>query len=504
MCRPAILCTFKEIREVCMDLYPLLMQRFILPVASHFTQINIWDEYKKMMQLERSSFDELKRCQFAKLKNIMNHAYEKVPFYRKRFIEVGLNPNDIQDDGSALPLPPTTKDDIMSHFPEGITAQGFDRSRWKYVATSGTTRQIMGIHDFRKANINWAAGLRAHKLAGNHDITKKWMEIPPHMCTNICGANDSGKKESFFSKKLFFLLLTGNLNGLRQHIYQYFYERRHSIYRRVTLPSFGAEGTNISENDLAYYINAIREYQPHLLEGLPLYLYTFAKYLRKRSIASPSVGVIKPFGGSMTSLMKETMRRAFGCDVCDTYGCSEMGFVACDCERNEGLHLFMDLYHIEVCRNGKLAAPGEFGKLYITDLENRAMPWIRYDIGDVGRYFVDDHGCGRKSMRLQVEGRVEDVISNSKGEFFTSDQIFDFFHGFNELDNFQLVEKCKGDFELLCVPNEGAHIDKEQIILEFKNFFDSDVALKTYIVNTIKSEDGGKFRFIKSKSFKKI
>jgi len=181
-----------------------------------------------------------------------------------------------------------------------------------------------------------------------------------------------------------------------------------------------------------------------------------------------------------------------------------MGFIACDCERHEGLHLFMDLYHIEVCRNGKLAAPGELGKLYITDLENRAMPWIRYDIGDVGRYFVDDHGCGRKSMRFEVEGRVEDVVSSSKGEFFTSDQIFDFFHGFNELDNFQLVEKCKGDFELLCVPTEGAHIDKERIVREFKNFFDSDVFLKTYIVNTIKSEDGGKFRFIKSKSFKKI
>jgi phenylacetate-CoA ligase len=99
---------------------------------------------------------------------------------------------------------------------------------------------------------------------------------------------------------------------------------------------------------------------------------------------------------------------------------------------------------------------------------------------------------------------VEDVISNSKGELFTSDQIFDFFHGFNELDNFQLVEKSKGDFELLCVPTEGAHIDKEQIVREFKNFFDSDVFLKTYIVKTIKSEDGGKFRFIKSKSFKKI
>ncbi|MFC1816939.1 phenylacetate--CoA ligase family protein [Thermodesulfobacteriota bacterium] len=487
-----------------MDFYPFLMQRFILPTVAQFTHVKIWDEYKKMMQVEDLTLDELKRLQFSKLRKIINHAYEKVPFYRKRFNEIGLKLTDIQDDGNVLPIPPTTKEDIMSNFPEEITAQELDRTQWKYVASSGTTRQIMGIHDFRKANIDWAAGLRAHKLAGKHDVGKKWMEIVPHMCTNICGVNDSGEQERLFSNKLFSLFLKGNLNGLGQHIYQHFYSRRHNIYRRVTLPSFASEGTNIPEEDLINYINTISEYQPYLLEGLPLYLYTFAKYLIKKGISSPTVGVIKPFGGSMTSIMKETIRKAFDCDVYDTYGCSETGFISCDCERHEGLHLFMDLYHIEVCRNGKLVAPGEIGRLYITDLENRAMPWIRYDLGDVGRYFVDDHGCGRKSIRFQVEGRVEDTISNSKGEFFTSDQVFDFFHGFKEIDNFQLTEKSRGNFDLLCVPSYGEKIDTNRIIQEFKEFFSRDASVKPYIVKTIKAEDGGKFRFIKSKSFKEI
>jgi phenylacetate-CoA ligase len=164
----------------------------------------------------------------------------------------------------------------------------------------------------------------------------------------------------------------------------------------------------------------------------------------------------------------------------------------------------MDLYHVEVCRNGKLVAPGELGKLYITDLENVAMPWIKYDVGDVGRYFIEDHGCGRKSIRLEVEGRVEDTLSNSRGELFTSDQIFDFFQGFKEIDNFQLIEKSKGNFDLLCVPSNGADINKERIIQEFKKFYSPDILVKLYPVKTIKAEDGGKFRFIKSKSFKEI
>jgi phenylacetate-CoA ligase len=164
----------------------------------------------------------------------------------------------------------------------------------------------------------------------------------------------------------------------------------------------------------------------------------------------------------------------------------------------------MDLYYVEICRNGELAAPGELGRIYITDLENRAMPWIRYEIGDVGRYFVDDHGCGRRSVRIEVEGRIEDTISNTRGDIFTSDQLFDFFHGFQEIDNFQVLEKSRGTFDLLYVPRNGSKIDAGKIVQEFNRFFDQKASVKVYPVKTIKAEDGGKFRFVKSKSFAEI
>ena len=258
------------------------MQRFVLPTVARLTRVKAWEEYKRMMQLEALSIHELKRYHLTKLREILNHAYERVPFYRQRFQEIGFDTRGLEDDGNPLPIPPTTKEDIMSHFPEGITAQGLDRTQWKYVASSGTTRQIMGIHDFKKANTNWAAGLRAYKLAGNHTVGKRWMEIPPHMCTNICGVDDSDENARIFSRELLSLLITGKLDGLGQHIYQYYYSRRQKIYRRFTLPSFGSEGTNIPENEFMDYINTIRTYQPHLLEGLPLYLFAFAKHFSQR------------------------------------------------------------------------------------------------------------------------------------------------------------------------------------------------------------------------------
>ena len=186
-----------------MDLYSILLQRFILPAIAQFTDIKIWHEYKRMMRVERWSLDELKQYQFSKLKKILNHAYETVPFYKKRFHEIGLIPNDIRNDEDIIPIPPTTKEDIMLNFPEGITAQGMDRTQWKYVASSGTTRQIMGIHDFRKSNINWAAGLRAHKLAGNHTIGKKWMRFLLTCVRIFVGLMIGGMKKNYFHKKWF-------------------------------------------------------------------------------------------------------------------------------------------------------------------------------------------------------------------------------------------------------------------------------------------------------------
>lgn len=484
-----------------MPIYPTLLRYLLMPAAARFTGVGIWNEYRKMLDRERLEYEELRRHQFSRLSALLGHACENVPFYRRRFEELGLSPDEIRRPEDLALVPPTTKEDIMAAFPEGITAQSSDRSKWKYVASSGTTRKIMGIHDFRKATINWAAGLRAHKLAGNHDVGMKWMEIPPHMCTAICGIDDGAKQEPLFTKSLLSLLARCDLKGVGEHLYRVAYSHRHDLYKRVTLPSFGSEGTNIPDREIASYLEAISRYKPHLLEGLPLYLHAFAKYLAANGLTAPEVGVIKPFGGSLPPVLKKTVADAFGCEVYDTYGCSEMGFIACECPCHDGLHLFMDLYLVEVVRNGKPAAPGELGRLYITDLENYAMPWIRYDIGDVGRYFIADHGCGRKSLRLQVEGRVEDTLVNSSGEIFTSDAVFDFFHSRPEVDNFQLVERSRGKFELLCVPARRQSVNLEGIASDFRDFFDPAATVRAYAAKTIKAEEGGKFRFIKSKSY---
>jgi len=485
-------------------MYSFAMRSLLMPLIDRFTGFNLWREYTNMLHMEHLSIDELKRIQWLKLKEILEHAYVKVPFYRNKFKSNQLTPHDIKNPSDLVYLPPTTKNEIMENFPDGITAEDEDRRNWQYVATAGTTRRVMAIHDERKRNVNWAAGLRDAKLAGNFDLGEKWMQIPPHMCTNICGINDQARVESILSKKLLSLLLSKNFGGLRKYLYQQMYSRREKFYRRLTLPSFSSEGTNISEEDLDNYLNQIRQYRPKMLIALPTYLYTFAKYMMAKQLPPPPVKVLKPIGGSTTAEMVNVIKEGFQCDFFDSYGCSEMGWIACECSEHNGMHLFMDLYYLEICKDNKPVAPGEVGRILVTDLSNRAMPFIRYDIGDVGRWRDGPHNCGRNAPCIEVIGRIQDTLSNSRGKLFSSDDICNFFYQDPSIDNFQLIQKNSLYFDLLLVPKNGSKIDSHSLIRDFQTFFEESCSLNVYIVKSIKPEEGGKFRFVKSKNYSSI
>ncbi|MFQ5707541.1 MAG: phenylacetate--CoA ligase family protein [bacterium] len=475
-----------------------------MPALSKSNRIYFWDFYQDMLKKDRLSFEELSRIQFRRLKQMLIHANEHVPFYRERFRQAGIDVYKINRPSDILRIPPLTKEDIMRNFPDQITANGLDRRKWMYVATSGTTKQVMGIYDFIKANLNWAAGLRAHKQAGGHELGKKWLEIPPYMCSNICGENYQNGDNHFLSKELLDRIKRLDLHALNQYIFKQVHARRQKAYRRLTLPSFSKAGTNIPEASLRGYVERIQKYKPYLLEGLPLYIYALAKFILDEQISPPKVGVIKPIGGSITDLMKQKIKRAFRCDIYDTYGCSETGFVASDCDLHDGLHYFMDLYYIEICRDNDLLPPGELGKLYLTDLSNKAMPLIRYDIGDVAHYSNGNHSCVLKAERIKVQGRLYDTLINSRGKIFASDRVFDFFHAHEEIDNFQLIQKEEKSFDLLVVPKRNRLIDKEKLANEFNDFYGETVACSVYLVKSIKSEPGGKFRFVKSTTYYRL
>src|SRR5262249_25603036 len=137
------------------------------------------------------------------------------------------------------------------------------------------------------------------------------------------------------------------------------------------------------------------------------------------------LGPIRP-RGIITSAMilhdwqRRVIEEIFACKVTNRYGCEEVSLIACECERHEGLHVNADGVYVELIRDGRPVGPGEPGSVVVTDLTNRAMPIIRYQVGDVAVWSERVCSCGRTAPLLaRVEGRDADYVQTSRGELIS-------------------------------------------------------------------------------------
>ena len=73
-----------------MELYPLFVTKLALPLVSRVTDVTIWNDYRQMLRQERLSVTDLRQTQLAKLRELLRHAQQTVPFYRQRFAAAGF------------------------------------------------------------------------------------------------------------------------------------------------------------------------------------------------------------------------------------------------------------------------------------------------------------------------------------------------------------------------------------------------------------------------------
>src|SRR5262249_18305868 len=117
---------------------------------------------------------------------------------------------------------------------------------------------------------------------------------------------------------------------------------------------------------------------------------------------------------------RKSIEQVFDCKVTNRYGCEEVSLIACECERHEGLHVNADGVYVEIIRNGRVARPGESGSVVVTDLTNRAMPILRYQVGDVAVVSDRRCDCGRGLPLLErLEGREADYVVTPAGELIS-------------------------------------------------------------------------------------
>ena len=473
--------------------YSRFLRDVALPCVSLVTQSRFWDLYGKMSKGgHQPLFSPTPEEKLARIRRLVQHAYHEVPFYRERMARLGIGPGFPASLDDFRQLPPVTKSDIAANFPDRVTARSQRYQPWRYVSTSGTLERLMAIHDFRKRDLVRASGLLSLNCTTGYQPGMRYLEIPPNVCRNVCGQSD--EIEPGVLTFLWRNLKSGQLRDPETISDMRGLVERQLLYRKLVLPSYGADGIVESEEKTSWYIRQIDGHQPYVVKALPIYLYLLGLHLLEGKSAPPRIErAVMPMGSSMTAGMKSVIEASFGVHVVEDYGCAEFGGVAAECDGQPGLKPFHGLFHVEIVRDNRPAESGDLGRVIITDLDNYAMPMIRYDIGDVASWTRSSGGS-----RMEVLGRVRDCIVREDGRILTPDEITDAVLQQSNVVTFQMEYRDERRVHVRLVPRNGA----APPVAATKEMLDALLGpnhrISVRIVPTILPEQGGKYRFVKN------
>jgi len=213
---------------------------------------------------------------------------------------------------------------------------------------------------------------------------------------------------------------------------------------------------DMDERSMESFHRAMQRFRPHLLVAYAGSAFHFARFLRARGWVPdyPRRAVVSS-AEVLTAPMREEIEAVFGRPVFDRYGNREAGAIAAECSAHRGLHLHLHDFIVEVEGPDPRRVPG---RLLITYLRNRAMPFIRYDTGDLAVLAPPEVcSCGRHSSRLaRVIGRESDTIRTADGRLIHGEFFTHVLYGTKDVREFQFVQEDVRTYRLLLAADPAA------------------------------------------------
>lgn len=209
---------------------------------------------------------------------------------------------------------------------------------------------------------------------------------------------------------------------------------------------------------------AVRRADPEILHGLPSALEELAANAERAGWRPRRLRRIFTVSEALTPAGRALLERALGAPVLDTYAASE-ALVGWECDRRDGIHVIGSNVVLEVVgEDGMPTAPGEVGHVLVTTLDNRAMPLVRYAIGDMAVAPGPDCSCGRAGPLLpRVLGREVPLFELGEGPV-SPWGVMSRMHELDGVGQFQLVQDAPGRL-LVKVrrPRSGSGVDRDGI-----------------------------------------
>lgn len=377
---------------------------------------------------ECSSTEDRQALQFARLKNLVEHVYNTVPFYKAKLDAAGVKASDLKCLADIAKLPFTTKTDLRDTYPYGLLAVPQSEIVEIHMSSGTTGTPVVGAYTANDLD-SWAEGVaRALSAAGVSRNSTIQNAYGYGLFTGGMGVHHGGRK-------------------------------------------LGATVIPISSGNTQKQLMLMRDFHTNLFSCTPSYAMYMAEQAKEYGVDLKSLDVKSALLGAepWSENMRKDIEEKWGIKAFDIYGLTEITGpgVAFECEEQNGLHVNEDLWYPEIIDpdTGAPLPDGEKGELVFTTITKEGTPLIRYRTRDITYIMAEKCSCGRTTRRIhRLFGRTDDLLIIRGVNVFPS-----------QIENALIqIKGVEPNYQIIVDRNPKTHLDEAELQVEVSPEYFSD------------------------------
>lgn len=426
----------------------------LLDMAKH-TRVNRWYKFfRSSLDWDR---DTIIRYQNKRLNELIEYAYAKVPYYKDLFNELKIAPQKIRTQKDLFSIPILDREIIRTRQNDLISSEN-RVSDLKKGSSSGTT----GIPiDYYFSNEGMSAGIAAGYILWG---LSGW--FPGQRSVHIWGNESSIKRWRTWSSKA-----------------------KNICMKQLNIPSVLLN----DPGNIPAITDQLRNFHPESIDGYSSSIFTLSKYLKGQNLKIHGLKQVLTTAENLESYQKEVIEEILA-PAGDLYGCGEILGIASRPVNENRYYVFEPHVIVETVDSGIKGMKD----ILVTDLDNYAMPMIRYKVGDMMDE-LNPPGADSKypfSWFTRIIGRSSDIITLSNGMLFHPVNIF----GGTTFRKFPEITKHKVIWDGYMVKflfETDNPLDKAGLELKLNDLLKPyEVPFRIEYTQKILPSPGGKFKYV--------
>jgi phenylacetate-CoA ligase len=444
------------------EFYTKLVANVIFPLQERLKHHDTVAIRRQMEETQWWPRERIEALQLQRLRRLISHAEQFVPYYRTLFKKIGVTVANLQSLTDLQQIPFLTKPIIRSNL------EGFKSEKARYLArfnTGGSTGEPL---------IFFIGNERV-----SHDVAAKWR------ATRWWDV-DIGDREIVVWGSPIELNAQDRVRQIRDR-----------VMRTHLIPAF-----EMSEAKLDEFVATIRNFRPNMLFGYPSSLSLIARHAEKRGLIMSDLGIKVAFVTSerLYDDQRNDISRVFGCPVANGYGGRDAGFIAHQCPQG-GMHITAEDIIVEIVdQQGNPVPHGTPGEIVVTHTATPDFPFVRYRTGDIAALSADACRCGRGLPLIkEIQGRSTDFVIAADGTIMHGLALIYTVRDLPGVQQFKIVQHSLDHTEVLLVTKPPFGPDAEsRLVHDYKMRLGDSVKITVTHVAELPREKSGKYRYVVS------